>query len=82
MYDVPAVLKLARETSGQPRVFVVAYSMGGTTFYTMLATRLQEQRHIRAAFMLGPCVYAFHMYSPFGKFLFNMPDSYTVSMQQ
>ncbi|XP_054274931.1 lipase 3-like isoform X2 [Macrosteles quadrilineatus] len=55
-YDLPAMLDHITASTGHSRVFYCGYSIGGTLFLMMAASRPQYNTRVQAAYLLAPLV--------------------------
>jgi lysosomal acid lipase/cholesteryl ester hydrolase len=63
-YDLPAMIDYIYDVKSQEDkanfdhdLLYVGHSMGGTIFYAMMATKLEYNTKVRAAFLLAPVTY-------------------------
>ncbi|XP_041969049.1 lipase 1-like [Aricia agestis] len=56
-YDLPATIDKVLEVTGLPEILYIGYSMGTTTFFTMMSQRPEYNEKLIAFFALAPAVY-------------------------
>ncbi|CAH1389705.1 unnamed protein product [Nezara viridula] len=55
-YDVPAMIDYIRLETGHKKIFYIGYSLGGTVFFVMGASRPEYNNKIRAGITIAPYV--------------------------
>ncbi|XP_048511304.1 uncharacterized protein LOC105694084 [Athalia rosae] len=63
-YDLPAMIDLALNTTGQKQVIYVGHSQGSTSFFVMASEIPEYNQKIKAMFALAPVAYMKHLISP------------------
>ncbi|KAL0830166.1 hypothetical protein ABMA28_003623 [Loxostege sticticalis] len=56
-YDAPAIIDKILSVTGLSKVFYIGYSMGTTTFFTMLSQRPEYNKKLVAFIAMAPAVY-------------------------
>lgn len=56
-YDVPAMIDRILTITGLPTLLLIGYSMGTTSFFTMMSERPEYNSKIMAFIALAPAVY-------------------------
>jgi len=64
LLDYPATIDYIRQTTGQPSMFFVGYSMGTTQYLILLAEKPEYNQAIRAGFLMGPAAVGKHATNP------------------
>lgn len=62
-YDVPAMIDVVLNVTGLPRVMYIGYSMGTTSFFTMMSERPEYNDKVISFVGLAPAVYLDNMRS-------------------
>lgn len=65
IYDLPAMIDLALNVSGQTKVYYVGHSQGTTSFFVLCSERPEYNQKIAAQFSLAPIVFMKHFKNPF-----------------
>ena len=79
MYDLPAMINKALETTRQEKLFYLGHSMGTTAFMVMTNMRPEMNEKIELASLLAPEAYLGHARSPL-KYLAPFVDEIDVSI--
>ncbi|CAL8080437.1 unnamed protein product [Orchesella dallaii] len=67
IYDLPAVIDLMLNETGNKDIFYVGHSMGATIYTIALSEIPELNEKIRAGFLLAPAVHIGHAYNPLRK---------------
>ncbi|ODN01188.1 Lipase 3 [Orchesella cincta] len=67
IYDLPAIIDVMLNETGNNDIFYVGHSMGATVYAIALSEIPELNKKIRAGFMLAPAIHLGHAYNPLRK---------------